>query len=184
MNQYKLYSSLIDTAPQNILDLGCGKDQPMKSLFPDSAYYGYDSSIHWANNIDLYFPYGCYDLVIAAEILEHLESPLHAIENIKKCLLKDGKVLISIPNDYNILRRLKILFGGTIDVNAFSHGDKHLHYPTLKQTESLVCENFHILHKTYWSGNFKLIPDCVAMFLARLCPTLFARMVIYVCTSR
>lgn len=42
-------------------------------------------------------PHTFYDVIVISEVLEHLENPKIVLENIKKCLSTDGKILINVP---------------------------------------------------------------------------------------
>lgn len=49
-----------------------------------------------------------FDYIILADVLEHLENPWRALENIKAYLKPGGQVLASIPNilHFSVLRNL------------------------------------------------------------------------------
>jgi 2-polyprenyl-3-methyl-5-hydroxy-6-metoxy-1,4-benzoquinol methylase len=42
--------------------------------------------------------HGRFDAAIALEVIEHLDSPTRFIQQIKRCLRRDGRLLISAPN--------------------------------------------------------------------------------------
>jgi methionine biosynthesis protein MetW len=63
-----------------------------------------------AETIDL--PYKEYfDVILFADVLEHLRNPLEVLNRFKNCLKKDGYIVISIPNIANWFVRLFLLFG-------------------------------------------------------------------------
>jgi len=43
---------------------------------------------------------GHFDIVIAHHVLEHIKDPLGLIEEIKKMLNENGRILITVPNRY------------------------------------------------------------------------------------
>lgn len=51
------------------------------------------------------------DAVVLADVLEHLRSPTDALSLVRKALVDDGRVFISVPNIANITVRLGLLFG-------------------------------------------------------------------------
>lgn len=52
-----------------------------------------------------------YDVIICLEVLQFLVDPLKALRNLKSALKPDGEMVISLPNEFHILRRIKILLG-------------------------------------------------------------------------
>ncbi len=56
-------------------------------------------------------PAGKYDYIFCMEVLEHTANPLKAILNLKESLKEDGYLVISLPNEFNIISRIQMLFG-------------------------------------------------------------------------
>lgn len=86
---------------------------------------------------------GDYDIIVAADILEHLVDPEYVLSKLKTYLKKDGLLVVSLPNVANIYVRLSLLFGR---FNYHSKGllDKtHLHFYTISTAASM-------LQKTGW----------------------------------
>ncbi len=67
----------------------------------------------------------CYDLIAAFEVLEHLVDPLTALQRLHRLLKTGGLLLISLPNEFHVLRRLSILIGRP---GFGGHEDPHLRY--------------------------------------------------------
>jgi hypothetical protein len=177
LNKFELYKKLILKYcgyPSRILDIGCGKGKELSKYFTSSDYTGVDKVfgddvVYGQNHL-----IGKCDLIVLSEIIEHLPIRLR---------LPPAKYFFVVfPNDYNLVARIKFLFGHTIDENALTDNDKHLHYPTLSQTDRFVRHNWKVIHKSYFSDNF-FLPDSFLTWLANLCPTLFARGVIYICQN-
>ena len=52
-----------------------------------------------------------FDIIVFADILEHLKEPLEVLKRYKKYLKDDGYIIISIPNIANWKIRFKSLLG-------------------------------------------------------------------------
>ncbi len=96
------------TKPLRILDVGCGYGYLVHSLRREShRALGIDISskaIETANkNFGNYFsisstPAGKYDLIIATEIIEHVQDPRGFIQQLMESLNPNGALLITTPN--------------------------------------------------------------------------------------
>ena len=53
-----------------------------------------------------------YDVIIACEILEHLENPRHAFKQFYNLLNKNGMLIISTPNNHSIRSIVNYIFRG------------------------------------------------------------------------
>lgn len=65
-----------------------------------------------------------FDVIVAAELMEHLSSPGHFLECVKKHLNTDGKLIITTPNVFslgNILRIIKMLINRRIKTDNAEH---------------------------------------------------------------
>ncbi len=51
------------------------------------------------------------DVIVLADVLEHLRSPAHALSLVRDALSEEGRAFISVPNIANITIRLGLLFG-------------------------------------------------------------------------
>ncbi len=101
--------------PENVLEVGCGEGFILEKLKNEKAckkLFGVDISkdaINLAKKIhpgldlkegNIYnLPYkdNSFDLVICAEVLEHLEKPIDAMNEIKRVCKKN--LLLSVPNE-------------------------------------------------------------------------------------
>lgn len=71
---------------------------------------------------------GKFDVVVFADVLEHLMQPSKALEKVKKLLNKDGKILFSLPNMSHASTRLRLM-EGSFDYTPTGILDRtHLHY--------------------------------------------------------
>lgn len=100
---------------------------------------------------------GLYDIVIAADVLEHLVHPEETLIKLKNVCKQNGILVASLPNFVNIYVRINILLG-RIPIyckGLFDQG--HLHLFTRKQMRS-------ILQKTGWvveKAEITTIPLCI-----------------------
>ncbi len=81
-----------------------------------------------------------YDLIIFADVLEHLADPAAVLRRCLAALKQDGKIIISVPNVANFVIRLSLLFG------RFEYRDRgiidrtHLRFFTLRTLTNLLQE--------------------------------------------
>ncbi|MCC6503125.1 MAG: class I SAM-dependent methyltransferase [Deltaproteobacteria bacterium] len=59
-----------------------------------------------ADFYELPFKDSTFGYVTAIEVLEHLEKPENALKELKRVLQKNGKILILVPNEKNLLFRV------------------------------------------------------------------------------
>jgi glycosyltransferase involved in cell wall biosynthesis len=108
-----------------------------------------------------------YDIIVAADILEHLVDPESVLSKLKAGLKKDGILIVSLPNVANLYVRLNLLVG------RFPYHTKgildrtHLHFYTLKSMR-------HMLAKTGWVVEKALVTSIpVAIVFPFLCTPWF-----------
>lgn len=96
-------------------------------------------------NLELKYPGGYFDLIIMADVLEHLADPWGALRKLKKYLAPDGMVIASLPNfrEFGTLRR--ILFHGDFQYTEAGTLDRtHLRFFCKKNMVELFREGFEI----------------------------------------
>lgn len=106
---------IADTAPATVLDVGCGTGnqltRPLAERFPDVRFLGVDSdegtitfareanvlpNLSFATEIT-----GQFDLVIASEVLEHVEDPVDFLRSLRSRLATaEGRLLVTTPNGF------------------------------------------------------------------------------------
>jgi SAM-dependent methyltransferase len=166
--------------PKNILDLGCGTCEmlttPLASTFKGITFYGVDSdeesiSIAKKNNsnenLNLYnkieeINLDKFDLIIASEVIEHVDDPYNFLLNLRNRLNINGVIMITVPNGFGpfeigtLFENIIYVLGLYKFINKFkaiknsnvkdSHQDTvanspHLNYFTLNQLKSLFFES-------------------------------------------
>lgn len=207
--RFKMYYDLLSSFIRNntrLLDVGC-YTADMVNLMPSTVdYYGIDSDEaaleiakhRGAEVIKLDLEHEeiplreKFDIVVATEVLEHLKDPEKAILQIKKMVKNDGVVLISLPNECTLYHRLKVLLGKGINGTGFAP-HYHLHFPTVEQDNEFVGRHFTIVQKRYWVHTgvggkaekvLSKIPIRFLTMLAKICPSLFARGIIFLCKPK
>lgn len=115
-----------------------------------------------------------YDVIICADVLEHLVNPLSVLKTLKQLLKKDGVIIISIPNVAFILQRI-LLFFGKFDYTP--HGgimdSTHLRFFTKKSIQQLCKDSGFAIGKFSHITIVKKRYSFLKLF-AYLCPSLFA----------
>lgn len=109
-----------------ILDIACGDGRISESLLAfGHEVYGVDhhkDAVHTCLEKgidcrqaditkDLPLLPDFFDVVLALDILEHLEKPEVLLERLKKIMKRDARLIISVPNHFDIRNRFRMLFG-------------------------------------------------------------------------
>ena len=162
-NNYKLNLStfsthqiIIDLIEKNktVLDVGCNEGYIGLHSHNTNVFYGLDYSpdaIEKAKTIykdvkvmDLNYPEQLtfipekYDVIVFADVLEHLINPKSTLEYFIKYLRENGYIIISLPNVANWQVRLNLLLG-RFDYKDNGIMDRtHFHLYTFKSARFLV----------------------------------------------
>jgi 2-polyprenyl-3-methyl-5-hydroxy-6-metoxy-1,4-benzoquinol methylase len=135
-----------------------------------------------------------YDLVIFADVLEHLINPQEVLIKIKKNLKKNGVIIISLPNIANLYIRLTLLMG------KFDYSDRgildrdHKLFYTKKTAEMLLKKSnlkiisydytpipLPILYPIFSSGRALFFLYYLLNYFSLIKPSFFAYQFIFVC---
>ncbi len=111
---------------------------------------------------------GTYDVIVCADVLEHLRSPLSVLERLGSYLHEDGCFIVSLPNVANWKVRISLLLG------RFEYADEgildrtHLRFFTIASARQLLeragCQ----------IDQFHPAATRMPLFLVRSFPSLFA----------
>ena len=183
-----------------VLDVGCGSGtlgyylKEEKSCFVYGVDNDYDSvetarEVHKIKalclDLDRYTIYPSlfrkeFDVVILADILEHLRDPKKVLEASIGCLRKNGDnmVLVSIPNILWYKLRFKMLFGH-FDYEEYGPLDRtHLKFFTHESARDLLKSCGLIIVEEKYS----IKPGNILMrTLAKISPGLFAYQFVFRC---
>lgn len=148
----EIYSAI--KSRTKVLDVGCGcgklgaalKDKgcfragiELDKKMADLAKPNYEQLINSdiEGLTDLPFAKDYFDVIVFADILEHLAHPEIVLFNLKKYLSDSGYILISIPNVANWQVRLNLLLG-RFDYNPGILDGGHLRFFTLKSAKRTI----------------------------------------------
>ena len=98
--------------PESVLDIGCGDGTLLVNISTEQKV-GVDLNTPYAERMKnanvmfvkadathLPFKSETFDLIIASEVLEHLDDPNSCVRCVKEALKIRGHFLVSVPNDY------------------------------------------------------------------------------------
>ena len=170
-NKYKVVLKRINDNGKTIkiLDLGScfgyiWKDKPLNWVVT-----GVDSFVE-TNNVEFYEKRDVfeflekntvdYDYIVALDIIEHLENPHKFLRLINQNLAKNGKLILTTPNNSHYASRLSYIFFGRPH-HFFSKSSiedlGHITILPMYHLEHMMSKYFSSYKKDYICGNF-LIP--------------------------
>jgi SAM-dependent methyltransferase len=144
-----------------ILSLGCGTGKDLWHLVREHEVHGIELSSSGARvarehgieavvgSVLQPFPFddATFDIVVAKDIVEHVEDPLFVLREAARVLKPDGRILILVPNHFYIWARLRMLFGAGIVWKSFLHD------------HTQVFEEWNYIHVRFftWRGLQRLL---------------------------
>ena len=137
------------------LDIGCSSGRCTEIVLPASTaacVIGLDISLTALQSADrnrlhatvadvvagLPFASGTFDVIIAGEIIEHLIEVDAFLNEIRRCLKRDGILVLSTPNLARLIDRIRFLFGITPKQTIPMH--RYLRYHVTSFTFSSLRE--------------------------------------------
>jgi 2-polyprenyl-3-methyl-5-hydroxy-6-metoxy-1,4-benzoquinol methylase len=111
-----------------MVDLGCGPGamgERVESLSMEIVAVDRNASVYQGKHpfvaLDFDAPSfadtlgpGAFDLVLAVEVIEHVESPIGFLRNVARLLSRNGVAVITTPNVDSLAARVKFLLAGRI----------------------------------------------------------------------
>lgn len=191
------FKKVAELIPENskILDVGC-HDGKIKLFLKNPIYFGIDGDEELIsfllkqglkvkkvdlNKDEIPFKKEKFDFILILDVLEHVVDPKKLLLEAKKRLNPDGKLIITLPNDYHLLNKIRFVFNKHLTENPFDpYG--HLHYFPIKSGQNfLLKNNFKIFKKIYLAPvKPRMLPQSMKENLTLLFPQSFARDTLYV----
>lgn len=154
----RLESSLPGAAPSTVLEIGVGEAQVSRRIvarYPEAVVVGLDlPDSDLADSWDvlrrrgvfgdaaaLPFPDATFDLVLAIEVLEHLEDPRRALAELARVATPGCVILLSVPSE-PLWRGLNLLRAKY--VRQLGNTPGHIQHWSPKAFERLVGETFDV----------------------------------------
>ena len=193
-NKFKKVSELIPEKSK-ILDVGCN-DAKILSFLKNPNYFGADinkdkisesdnKKIKFKqadlNKDELPFKNEKFDFILLLDVLEHVVNPQKLLFEAKGKLKSGGKLIITLPNDYHLLNKIRFVLNKHLTENPFApYG--HLHYFPIKSGEKFLKDNGFKIEKKIILPPVKpkIIPRGLKNFLSDIFPQAFARDILYV----
>lgn len=136
------------------------------------------------------YPYRSFDVLLFADILEHLLDPLAVLRRFLPYLRDGGEVVVSLPNIANWTIRLQLLRGRWSYTESGLMDATHLHFYTRATARELLLQaGLHIRREDVTQGLYELpiyratlhrvlthlkVQDKVAYCLSQMWPELWA----------
>lgn len=119
------------------------KDQNKSSKYKDLDKFIFGD----IQELDLMEFENYFDVILLADVLEHIIEPLPVLEKARKLLKKEGEIIISIPNIRHYSSFIKIFINGNFEYQDSGIFDyTHMRFYCKKDIEKLVQKaNFKTL---------------------------------------
>jgi len=128
----------------NILDVGCGSgilDENLEEMGNKVIGLDIDDCAKGKNfnfikcDLNLAWPVAekTFDAVICTDVLEHCYDMAHIIRQSERALKDSGRIIIGIPNHFDLRQRLNMLFGkGIVHWDHLRFGEKSWSYSHIR----------------------------------------------------
>ena len=170
---------------ESIIDLG-SRDQILRKFLPTNIEYTGVDKFYKKNNLnidveqDIPLIKNKYDIVIALDIIEHLNDPINFFNNCKS--ISNKLIIINIPNAAYYKFRLNLLSKGEITEKFHFSGnyeeDRHRWFTTYNNTKKFLkninYEEYEIIStKVYKTRNKLKFLFYIEKFLGNFFPNVF-----------
>lgn len=202
-NDFSYYNNLrpematfIQGAPHSILEIGCGAGRFRDNFKDETEYWGIEpctsaatlasaSLTHVLNGtydeVASKIPDHHFDLIVCNDVIEHMPDPKRFLQDIRKKLVKDGAMIVSVPNVRNAVTLFELLIKGDFQyVDAGVLDYTHLHLFTMKSFTRMAEESgWHVeLCRPLPSQPFKpiknIVLNCIKPFIPEIKSTQIA----------
>ena len=127
------------------------------------------------------------DVVLLADVLEHLVDPWRVLREIAGLLDKGGAVVISLPNVVHFLTRAKIALGQFNYTPTGILDHTHLRFFTIKTARELIESSGYRITRFHPAIGGGRVSDRIRsglQFAARFAPGMFAYQMLFECRAR
>jgi len=180
---------LLEVENGRVLDIGCGPGVQFCGHAGNHRFTGVDISAkalkHARENgyetvmcdlaRSLPFADQQFDVVVLSDILEHLVDPLALIKEAWRVLRLDGYAVVSVPNHFYLLNRLRILRGSGIILPWANHQEYedwnyfHMRFFRWKSLCSLLDRSGFAIEEDLTGAFFAPFPRPLALPVLRHC---------------
>lgn len=160
---------MIEGAPRRVLELGCGTGAfgaALKAKFPQATVVGVEAGVAPAaiaagrldrvvrariDEMDFAghgLQPGEFDVLVAADVLEHVVNPWNVLVRVKPFLAAGGQLVASIPNVRNALLIAALAVNGRWEYRERGLLDvTHLRFFTLEEIRRMLAETGYRLER-------------------------------------
>jgi SAM-dependent methyltransferase len=158
---------------KEILNIGGGNCADVWYLAKNNKIYAIDGSDYGVEeakkhgieaavgdvSLSLHFQDKKFDIIILKDILEHIYNPIELLFEAKRVLKDSGYIILSLPNHFYFLFRLRILFGGNLIWKDLLHDHtkefdewnyQHVRFFTYKGLKKMLSTAGCSIEKAYW----------------------------------
>jgi len=124
-----------------LLEVGCGRgvvldffarrgfDVTGSDISPEAVALvdrkGYSSFVHDLEADDIL---DRYEIILCLEVLQQVHNPVAVLEKLKGALSDNGEMIVSLPNEFHLVSRLRVLTGSS-HLGHFEHSHIRLFTP-------------------------------------------------------
>lgn len=144
--------SLVGSTPQRVLDIGCGPGE-LARLLVEQGHHVTGTDVRRPDvDLEAFFEADLFrglpedlrdrsfDVILLADVLEHLPDPLALLRQAVDLLQPDGRVLVSLPNAVHWSVRAQVAMGRFEYANKGIMDRGHLRFFTRRSAERLFEE--------------------------------------------
>lgn len=164
-SRWDVITYLIGVDATSLLDVGC-RDRELQSHLPRNlSYVGLDlfppADVIASADEPLPFEDAEFDVVVLADVLEHLNDPQSALDEAIRVASK--RVVVLLPNLYTLLLRAQFAMGRTFGKYSFGPDnslDRHRWLMNFDQAARFTRgraarSGWHVVHEGGHTGNFR-----------------------------
>lgn len=179
---YFIQSGLTFKTGERVLDAGCGdgsilfsikkhfnvsligadfSDEALANAAKNSLRKGFDLESHKADTRDLPFETNSIDKIFSLGVVEHLDNPEEAVNELARCLKPDGTLILMTPNKFSF-GRFDRLLKTSLGIWKFGHQDEFSTEELIRMVlkSGLTIQKYEVVKRRRFKNDsmaFKLI---------------------------